>query len=134
MANLTCKRGMKPRKSHTRKAHTRKTGTRVGTVKVKSSSCVRGYKGPGKGIGTLHKGMLSKYGYVTSKSSRSRHIALNAAVKHDGPLSVYRRLNALAIYTKRTAPTTSKTALADRAFVAEKVGYKQGGADECKMD
>ena len=129
--SLTCKRGMHPRKSHTRKAYTRKTGTHVKAIRVKAASCVRGYKGPGKGIGTLKKGMLSKYGYMTSKSSRSRHIALNAAVKHDGPLSVYRRLNALAVYTKRTSPTTSKTALSDRAFVAEKVGYKAG---ERKMD
>jgi len=127
MAGATCKKGFHPRKSYTRKAYTRKTKAHVASVKVRPTQCVRGYQGPGKGIGTLKKGALSRYGYGTSKSARSRHIALNAAVKHDGALTVYRRLNALAVYTKRTAPTTAKAALADRAFVGEKHGYKAGG-------
>jgi hypothetical protein len=127
MALATCKKGFHPRKRHTRKAHTRKTLTRVGAVKVRPTTCVRGYQGPGKRIGTLKKGALSRYGYGTSKTARSRHIALNAAVKHDGALTVYRRLNALAVYTKRTSPTTAKVALADRAYVGEAHGYKAGG-------
>jgi len=125
--SLTCKKGFHPRKAYTRKAYTRKTKTHVASTKVKPTQCVRGYTGPGKGIGKLHKGALSRYGYGTSKSSRSRHIALNAAVKHDGALTVYRRLNALSTYTKRTSPTTSKIARQDRAFVGEKHGYKAGG-------
>lgn len=127
MALATCKKGFHPRKRHTRKAYTRKTLARVAAVKVRPTTCVRGYQGPGKGIGTLKKGALSRYGYATSKSVRSRHIALNAAAKHDGPLAVYRRLNALAVYTKRTAPTTAKAALADRAYIGEAFGYKAGG-------
>jgi hypothetical protein len=125
----TCKKGFHPRKTHTRKAYTRKTRARVASVKVHPTACVRGYTGPGKGIGKLKKGALSRYGYGTSKTSRSRHIALNAAVKHDGALTVYRRLNALSTYTKRTAPATSKTARSDRAYVGEKHGYKAGGCE-----
>uniref|UniRef100_A0A6C0CK80 Uncharacterized protein n=1 Tax=viral metagenome TaxID=1070528 RepID=A0A6C0CK80_9ZZZZ len=127
MASATCKKGFHPRKRYTRKAYTRKTKTRVASVKVRPTTCVRGYTGPGKGIGHLKKGALSRYGYGTFKSARSRHIALNAAAKHDGPLTVYRRLNALAVYTKHTAPATSKAALADRAYIGENFGYKAGG-------
>jgi hypothetical protein len=131
MALATCKKGFHPRKRHTRKAYTRKTRAHVAAVKVRPTQCVRGYTGPGKGIGTLKKGALSRYGYGTSKSARSRHIALNAAAKHDGPLTVYRRLNALAVYTKRTSPTTAKVALADRAYIGEAFGYKAGGGMQC---
>ena len=127
MASATCKKGFHPRKRYTRKAYTRKTKARVAAVAVKPTTCVRGYTGPGKGIGTLKKGALSRYGYGTSNTARSRHIALNAAAKHDGPLTVYRRLNALAVYTKRTSPTTSKVALSDRAYIGEAFGYKAGG-------
>ena len=127
MALATCKKGFHPRKRHTRKAHTRKTLARVAAVKVRPTTCVRGYQGPGKGIGTLKKGALTRYCFGTATTGRSRQIALNAAVKHDGALTVYRRLNALAVYTKRTSPTTAKVALADRAFVGEKHGYKAGG-------
>ena len=132
MALATCKKGFHPRKRHTRKAYTRKTRAHVAETKVRPTSCIRGYQGPGKGIGTLKKGALSRYGYGTSKTARSRHIALNAAVKYDGALTVYRRLNALATYTKRTAPTTSKAARADRAYIGEKHGYKAGGKQMCK--
>ena len=116
----TCKSGMHPRKSYTRKAYTRKTGAHVAATHVVPTSCVRGYHG----IGKLHKGDLSQFGYSTSKTARSRHLALNAATKTYGPLSVYRKLNALAVYTKRRSPATSKRALADRGFVGKKVGYK----------
>jgi len=121
---ITCKRGSHPRKSYTRKAYMRKTGTHVATSNVQSKSCVRGYKGPSNLIGPLNKGNLTKYGYATSKSARSRHIAINAAVKHDGALSTYHRLNALSVYTRRRAPSTSEAALADRNYVGQKVGYK----------
>jgi len=108
---------MHPRKSYTRKAYTRKTGARVAATRVVPTSCVRGYHGPGKGIGKLKKGELTQFGYSTSKTARSRHLALNAATKKYGKLSVFRKLNALATYTKRRSPATSKRALADRAFI-----------------
>ena len=121
---LTCKRGTHPRKSYTRKAYMRKTGVHIAPGEVHSQSCVRGYHGPGKGIGPLKKGNLTKYGYSTSKSSRSRHTALNAAVKYDGALPTYKRLNALSVYTRRSAPATSKAALADRNYIGLRYGYK----------
>ena len=75
-------------------------------------------------IGKLEKGGLTKFGYSTHKTARTRHTALNAATKKHGALSVYRKLNALAVYTKRTSPSTSKKAKADRNYIGKKHGYK----------
>ena len=74
-----------------------------------------------KSIGKLRKGELTQFGYSTSKTARSRHIALNQATKKYGRLSVFRKLNALAVYTKRRSPKTSKRALSDRTFVGKKL-------------
>ena len=50
--------------------------------------------------------------------------ALHAAIKKYGGLSTYRKLNAVAVYTKRTSPAASKTFKADRNYVGRKLGYK----------
>jgi Family of unknown function (DUF5771) len=125
----TCKSGHILRKGYTRKSYTRKTGAHVKRAHV-SAACIpdvgasgKGLRGS-KGIGTLKKGELAQFGYSASKTARSRHTALNAAIKKYGPLSVYRKLNAVAVYAKRTSPSTSKVFLRDRAFVGKKVGYK----------
>ena len=75
---------------------------------------------PGKGpklIGPLRKGSLRKHGYSTSKSSSARHAALRKAMRSEGALSVFRKLNAVATLEKRTAPSKSKILLADRNWV-----------------
>lgn len=76
-------------------------------------------KGPrsGKGIGTLHKGELSKYGYSAHGSTEERHTALKKAIHVYGPLSVFRKLDAIAKYTRRTAPEAHRIFKADRAWV-----------------
>ena len=98
-----------------RKAYTRKNGVYV------KSSCVRDMGNPGKGypngIGKLKKGDLTKHNYSLKSSKLSRHRALNKAIKEYGALSVYRKLNALAVYTKNTSPLTSKTAKSDRNWI-----------------
>ena len=76
------------------------------------------------GIGKLHKGELSSVGYSTKKSVRSRHTALNKATRKYGALSVYRKMNAISVYTKRTSPRTSKIARADRNYIGKHHGYK----------
>jgi hypothetical protein len=70
-----------------------------------------------KGIGPLRHGNLSKHGYTIKKKSFSRHISLKKSVKEYGPLSVFRKLNALSVYTKRRSPRTSKTAKRDRNWI-----------------
>jgi len=122
----TCKSGMILRKGYHRRSYTKKTGVRVKPAYV-PSACITDVGAIGKGmpgIGPLKKGELTSLGYSTSKTARSRHIALNAAIKKYGPLSTYRKLNAIAVYTKRTSPAISKKILEDRAYVGKKVGYK----------
>lgn len=67
------------------------------------------------GIGPLKKGTL--LGYNATEKAPARHNTLRRVVHKFGPLSAFRKLNAVAIYTKRTAPTRSKTFKADRNWV-----------------
>jgi len=69
----------------------------------------------GPGIGELKPGGLM--GYSPSMSKTARHKTLRKAVKAKGALPTFRRLNALATYTKRTAKSKSRTAKADRNWV-----------------
>ena len=116
-----CSRGKIYRKAYTRKDRTHVRG-----------KCIRNQGAPGKwadehkgeGIGKLKEGELSRLGYSLRKTVRSRHTALNKAARKYGALSTYRKLNALATYTKRTSPLLSKKALADRNFIGKEHGYK----------
>ena len=91
------------------------------TIKVKASR-IRDMGAPGKwkslhgpGIGKLTPGGL--VGYTPAASKTARHSSLRKAIKRRGPLSTFRRLNALATYTKRTAKSKSKIAKTDRNWV-----------------
>ena len=87
----------------------------------------KGYRGPNgspnglrsPGIGPLREGELSQFGYanVVKKSPRTRRIALKKAVGKYGSLSVRRKLQAVATYTKRTSPTASKIFKSDIAWI-----------------
>lgn len=106
-------------RSITRKAHTRfirGMRIRVPSRKIKD----RGAPGKwrvkhGPGIGELEAGKL--HGYATSEPTEERRKILKKDVKRDGPLKTMRRLNAIAVYMKRTVPYKSKTAKADRNWV-----------------
>ncbi len=110
----TCKRG-----TIRRAAFTRKNGTRV------KSRCIKNMGEPGKwrvthklkGIGPLKKGRLSKYGYSVDDGLITRHRALRKASAGEGALDVFRMLQVLVTYTKRTSPEKSKRYLADRDYV-----------------
>jgi hypothetical protein len=81
---------------------------------------------PGAGIGRLRKGNLSVFGYkdVRTLSEEQRHKALEAAVSKYGSLSIWRKLNALFVYTKNTAPDSSVLFHADRDWVKARFGIK----------
>ena len=81
----------------------------------------------GPGIGKLRHGLLAKFGYsqVSSLSQTQRHAALEKAVKAYGPLSVFRKLNAVFVYSKKTAPTSSKIFKADRDWIGAKYIHKE---------
>jgi hypothetical protein len=71
----------------------------------------------GEGIGELHHGDLSSRGYSVSRSKTARRSALRRVVKAEGPLKAFRQLNAVAVYTKNSSPTKSRTFRADRNWV-----------------
>jgi hypothetical protein len=67
------------------------------------------------GIGELKKGEL--HGYHAKNSKTLRRSALRKTVRSVGPLSTFRKLNALAVYTKYSSPGKSKTIKTDRNWV-----------------
>lgn len=106
----------------TRKAYTARR--RGKTIKVKAGP-IRDVGAPGRwqtetglrGIGPLKKGLLKAVGYDATAPAASRHAALDRAVAKYGRLSTLRKLNAVAVYTKRTVPSRSKTYKTDRNYI-----------------
>ena len=72
-------------------------------------------------IGTLKKGLLTKFGYqnVTQLSLEQRHEALKKAIRAYGPLSVFRKLNAVYVYNRKTNPSHSKIFKTDALWVRQ---------------
>jgi hypothetical protein len=114
----------------------RRKGT-VYTVRPKANTVVvppacikdRGLPGKGaaegEGIGKLRKGELIKYGYQYRLSDSLRQAALKKAIKRYGALSVYRKLDAVAKLSLRTAPDASKIFVRDRNWVKENFSMKE---------
>ena len=142
--NNDCPKGYIMRRGYTRRFRpsvkatgftVRRKGTvftvrpRANTIKV-GPSCIkdRGLpgKGPkeGEGIGKLRKGELIKYGYQYRLSDSLRQSALKKAIKRFGALSVYRKLDAVAKLSLRTAPDASKIFTRDRDWVRENYEMK----------
>lgn len=80
----------------------------------------------GPGIGPLRKGELTRFGYehVLKLSEKDRHAALTKAVEAYGSLTVWRKLNAVAVYTRRISPASSQTFKADMNWIRIKFGIK----------
>jgi hypothetical protein len=119
MATRKCKRGQIFRVGYTRKNHTRVSGRCIKDVGRRG----KGYPG-GPGIGPLKSGELAQFGYsdVVHKSATRRHKALSSAVKKYGSLSVWRKLNAVQVYTRRLSPPSSKVFKTDMNWVRAKYG------------
>ena len=126
------KRGIKTCKAGTilRNAYTRYT--RKGKRTFVPASCIRDIGAPGKGlkgspgIGPLRKGELAQFGYVnvSKLSSEQRRIALRKAIAAFGSLTVWRKLNAVAVYTRRTSPSVSKIFKSDMDWIKSTFGLK----------
>lgn len=103
---------------------------KVNTIKV-NAACIpnRGLpgKGPreGEGIGKLRKGELIKYGYQYRLSDSLREKALTKAIKRYGALSVYKKLNAVAKLSIRTAPDASEIFAKDRNWIRNNFELKK---------
>ncbi len=102
----TIRRAGYVRRAYTRKNGRRVRGTRVATGRIRN----RGEAGKWtsrhrtRGIGTLKKGRLAAFGYSSTASATTRHAALKKAIGAYGATAVYRMLNAVYVYTRRTTP------------------------------
>jgi hypothetical protein len=143
--NSNCPEGYIKRRSYTRRFRpsvkesgftVRRKGTvytvrpKANTIKV-PAACIkdRGLpgKGPkeGEGIGKLRKGELIKYGYQYRLSDSLRQSALKKAIKRYGALGVYRKLDAVAKLSLRTAPDASKIFTRDRDWIKDNYALKK---------
>ncbi len=106
--------------------------TQRGTHVQVPSACISDVGSPGKGfrggpgIGPLKQGNLTRFGYkkISGMSQEARRTALQQAVDAYGSLTVWRKLNALSIYTRRTSPATSRAAKADMDWIRATWGIK----------
>jgi hypothetical protein len=114
-----CKRGQILRDAYVRTRKNKRTYVAAGCIKKQGLPGAKGFHGPGSGIGPLRKGDLAKFGYdhVTTMSVVKRHAALALAVRAYGSLTVRRKLNAVYVYTRNTAPASSAIFKADRDWV-----------------
>jgi len=123
-----CGKGYILQKGYTRKSRSGKR-VRVTARCVKDRGLPgKGFKGEGPGIGKLREGELSQFGYsgVSKLSEGQRHAALKKAIAQYGPLSVFRKLNAVAVYTKYTSPMVSRVFKSDMAWIRSSYGGKNG--------
>ena len=97
------------------------------TFRVKGSRIRdRGAKGKwtsvnkGPGIGKLRTGDLVLVGYDVTAPAEARHRAVDRAIKRYGKTSTLRKLNAVRVYTRRTAPTKSRIFTSDVHYVQKK--------------
>jgi hypothetical protein len=88
-----------------------------GPLKFGGRKTMRRHRWKGPSIGHLKKGSLTKLGYSEMRSKTARHSSLKKAVKKFGPLSTFRKLNAVGTYTKRTSKGKSKRFIDDRNWV-----------------
>lgn len=77
-------------------------------------------------IGPLRKGELAKHGYhrVVHLTIRQRRNALRKAIHEFGSLGVWRKLNAVAVYTKHSAPKSSRVFKEDMDWIKTEFGIK----------
>lgn len=71
-------------------------------------------------IGPLKKGLMKKMGYSVTAKASTRHKAVDRAVKKYGKLSTLRKLNAVAVYTRRRSPVKSRKFNSDVKYVQKK--------------
>ena len=78
------------------------------------------------GIGPLKAGELSRFGYdhVVMMTATKRQVALRKAQAEYGSLSLFRKLNALYVYTRNSSPASSAIFLMDRNWVRSTFGFK----------
>jgi len=118
---LKCEVGFTLRKAYVRYST-------KGSRKLVKGACItrRGSGVTGAKIGPLRKGEMSRFGYVKidTLSISRRRIALKAAVKELGSLSVWKKLNVLYVFNKNTNKALAKKFNADKDWVRATYGLK----------
>ena len=114
----------------TKKGHTYRVYPKASSTLVKAA-CVKNRglpgKGPrsGKGFASLKEGELARYGYKARASEAERHKSLKKAIDVYGALNVFRKLDAVAKLTQRTAPEVHKIFVADRKWIQNNFVLKE---------
>lgn len=121
-----CPKGTIPREGYVRKGYTNSRGVTVKKTMVKAG-CTKDVTGRGKKrslspaqkIGPLRKGDLSKYGYSSVKrlTASQRHMALDKALKEYPPVTMVRKLGALANLNVNKDQAISKIFRSDQKYV-----------------
>ena len=104
------------------------TAKRKGTTYRVKRACIKDQGAKGRwqtvrrmmGIGPLSRGDLTSLGYSHTKPTAERHAALDTAVSKYGRTTTIRKLNAIAVYSKRTGPSRAKTYRTDMHYVQKK--------------
>ncbi len=106
-----------------RRAYTKKNGTRVPARLIRDVGAKGKWRSKhmgAPGIGTMKKGLMTAVGYSVTAPATKRHEAVDRAVRKYGKLSTLRKLNAVAVYTRRTSPAKSRLFKSDVAYVQKK--------------
>ncbi len=119
---ITSRVGKEGYNRKTKSGRTVRVYPKVKSVLVKSA-CVKDLGKPGKlpegapRIGPLRKGELRKYGYSYKLPEDQRRSALQRAISKMGALNTYRKLNAVAKLSERSAPAAASSFAADRNWI-----------------
>ena len=127
--SLKCPPGYIVRDGYRRKGYLNKYGTYVRPTTV-PPTCIKdlGKKGRGVDVFKLKGGDLTKYGYHLKESDTAkRRLALLRSGKEFKPLTVFRKVNALATLNKRTHPTYASRAKADASWISR--NYLKSGSE-----
>ena len=109
-----------PRGAVSRKSFVRKSGTKVKATCVKSKSLRSKGKKPQVYLPKLKQGALTKHGYSVHESSKMRHAAIKKALKEYTPGELVKKLNAVRVLSKNTAPENSAIYAKDIKYIEEK--------------
>lgn len=110
-----------PRGSISRKGYTKKSGTKVKSTCVKSKALRSKGKKPQIVLPKLKTGSLTKYGYHVHDTKTIRHKALKKALKEYGFATLIRKLNAVRVLSRNTAPSNSKKYADDIKYIEKMV-------------
>lgn len=119
---ITSRVGKEGYNRKTKSGRTVRVYPKVKSVLVKSA-CVKDLGKPGKlpegapRIGPLRKGELKKFGYSYKLPEDQRRSALQRAISKMGTLNTYRKLNAVAKLSERSAPAAAASFAADRNWI-----------------